>query len=183
MGWVSSLQVDSALENVAEHKILWTTEDVFNRLIEAAETERCVPERGKPSKSRGGMWPQMAVEAIEALEDYDDSRDQIERRVPSAGAISRWEEVVEWYGLYVTPKQLNKKSPSIPEAIFSYMTCVVRPHLSLVRLCRKRAWSKMTTYRRINEAIELIVEGLNAGYAPVVLADPDIIAPYVQKKR
>jgi hypothetical protein len=130
---------------------MWTPEIVRSRFIEACDTERRLPLGG--GSSQGGFWPAY-VYSFEDMNGWGTKRLAEEREMrlartpPSAAAISRFEEVMEWSASMIHDDTRRK-------IIWTWAACQVSGH-SFASRCRKFGWVKMTAYRRLHAISEAI---------------------------
>lgn len=145
---------------------MWTPAIVRSRFIEACDTERRLPQGGMSSS--GGFWPAY-VHTFEDMNGWGTKRLAEEREMrfkrvpPSAAAISRFEEVMDWSGSMISDDTRRK-------IIWTWAACQVSGN-SFASRCRKFGWVKMTAYRRLHAISDAISRNLNND--AVLLRMPD----------
>jgi hypothetical protein len=137
----------------------WTALLVFERLVEAVDTQAHL-QVGKvgPSKPRG-MWP---VYATEKMDGYGYTPVQV-RYVPSAAAISRSDEALAWLRALVE----NEKAIRI---LWARAECEAKK-LKFARWCRENRIPRSSAYRLTNLILERVA--LNLCKASINLRFPD----------
>jgi hypothetical protein len=144
----------------------WTGPDVYHRFLEAAFTDRALPNIKRP-KEYGNAMPQ-------ALYDDDDrkgweaNREERVRFVPPAGAITRRDEVLDWSIRYLS------NNDKLRGVLWGQVICRARG-LSFAKFCRKWGMSKSTAYRRFGQSLEYLAEKLNGDAVVFVPADVDAL--------
>lgn len=145
---------------------MWTPDIVRARFIEAADTERRMPNPGGAGKS--GFWP----EYLHSFEDMAgwgtrrlaEEREMRMRRVPpSAAAISRYFEVMKWTAELIGDERRR-------HIVWAWAHCQMAGK-SFAEKCRREGWVKMTAYRRLGGIFQTISQKLINNR--VLLSNPD----------
>lgn len=130
---------------------MWTDEIVRARFVEACDTESRMPQSG--GGSSGGFWPQY-VHTFEDMNGWGTKRLAEEREMrlkripPSAGAISRYLEVLQWTADHIEDERRRRM-------VWAWAYCRMSGR-SFARRCDKEGWVKMTAYRRLNASFSKI---------------------------
>jgi Domain of unknown function (DUF6362) len=143
----------------------WTVELVRARFVEAADTERRMPRVG--AVERAGFWPAY-VHTFEDMNGWGTKRLAEERELrmrripPSAAAITRFDEVMNW-----TAYRVDEPRRSL---VWAFAHCRANGW-SFSAKCKKEGWNRVTAYERLEKlfrrlAIELDIDS-------VVLRKPD----------
>lgn len=120
----------------------WTYQIVRDRVVEAVDTARTLPEGGPASRS--GFWPQYV--GLYAS-------DMRVRRIPSPGALTRMEETWAWIN-----GMLNEDSRRI---LYDYADVKSTKGKTIQRFCENNGWIKDTFERAVRDACQLIANELN----------------------
>lgn len=134
---------------------MWTPDIVKARFVEAADTEWRLPLGGIANK--GGFWPEY-VHSFKDMAGWGTKRLAEEREMrmrsipPTAAAISRHTEVMEW-----TAERIDRKSDRV--LIWAMANCLASER-SFSAWCRKRGMVRMTAYRRLERLYEAISASL-----------------------
>jgi hypothetical protein len=144
----------------------WRTDDVYLRFLEAAEAFNRMPMPKGP-KGFGAAMPAI-MRTLE--EDEVPLRDPTEwsfdrRRPPATGPmIRRAEEVLDWANTYLAGQSGMKR------CLWHQVICAVSGS-SFAAFCRKRGWARATVYRRIDQALQMVTDHLNADEVSIEEAD------------
>jgi hypothetical protein len=128
---------------------MWTTEIVKARFIEAAATERRMPLRKVGGLA--GSWPQY-VHSFEDMNGWGTKRLAEEREMrfrrtaPSAEAISRHFEALQWTGELISDERHRR-------IVWAWAWCQATGR-SFAARCRREGWVRMTAYRGLTAAFE-----------------------------
>ena len=141
----------------------WTREIVFDRLCEAAETLRRLPDRERRFLHAGGngAWPEVLQRTAELFAaavsrgGYDPIRVQL--GAPPPAWIDRMGEVIGWLA-WLQPGELH-------------IVWALAGGVRVERLRRRIGCHRDTVRNRKNEALRRIVAQLTAAAAPVVMAE------------
>jgi hypothetical protein len=166
------------IQQQLQYKV-WHEEAVIHRFIEAAHVQRLVPMRFGP-RAGGSAWPQVTHDWSDLVAQAGAEEDETDRMVgmlrsvsiPPA-ALTRLDEVYDWHLRFL------KHKPGAARCLWVFMIARVTPRWTFASACRRRGWAKRTAYRRVSQAIDTVVAGLNEQAVPYSPADPDIIANYV----
>lgn len=135
---------------------------LLGRWLEAADVLRRLPPVKLP-KEFGNAMPEVVRDYADAM-GAESTRDKSEwawttRLEPaSAAAITRMEEVTDWSITYLTDWPRHR--PCSPrECLWAYSICFVARR-SFAGLCKKRGWARVTAYRRIDQALITVYDGI-----------------------
>jgi len=146
--------------------MIWTPEIVRARFVEACDTERRTPTRMFASGS--GYWPAY-VHSFEDMVGWGAKRLAEEREMrfaripPSASAISRHSEVMEWSMTILTDEKVRR-------IVWAWAWCKAEGR-SFSAHCDREGWVKATAYRRRDKALSAIASDL--GMRGVLVRLPD----------
>jgi uncharacterized protein DUF6362 len=136
------------------------------RFVEAADTERRMPYSGV--SGRTGFWPEY-THTFEEMNGWGTKRLAQEREFrlrripPSSGAISRFEEVLEWAANRIDDEDRRR-------LVWAFAHCRAGEQ-SFSDKCAREGWNRIVSYRRLNAIFQRIaIELTNAG---VLLQLPD----------
>jgi hypothetical protein len=133
---------------------MWTPEIVQARFVEAAQTESRLPLGGGSQSS--GYWPAY-VHTFEDMNGWGTKRLAEEREMrmkripPSAGAISRHTQVMEW-----TAELIDEDYRWL---MWGMANCIASER-SFSAWCKDQGLVRMTAYRRIERIREAISRNL-----------------------
>jgi len=151
---------------------MWTTEIVKARFIEAAATERRMPLRKVGGFA--GSWPQY-VHSFEDMNGWGTKRLAEEREMrfrrtaPSAEAISRHFEALQWTGELISDERHRR-------IVWAWAWCQAT-NRSFAARCRREGWVRMTAYRGLTAAFEEMTRKLCNNGVLVRLPDAEWMLP------
>lgn len=127
------------------------------RFYEAADTERRLPFAKVKPQAYGSSWPTFHHEFADLVgwgeERLAEERRMVPRKLPpSAAAISRHDECLEWTS-WISPKAGTPEGHR--RALWAVSFCEVSGK-PFAAWCRKENIARMTGYRRYTRSIEII---------------------------
>lgn len=148
----------------------WTAQIVRARFVEAAEVDRRMPRVRGFRASSGGFWPGF-VHTTEDMNGWGEKRLREHRaafwsgdhRAPSADAISRMEEVMDW-----SLRLIRDEERRILIWAWAFSTVTGRHFRTW---CKKTGRNRSTAYERIEAEFQRLAEFLNRNNA--LLRYPD----------
>lgn len=126
----------------------WTAKSVEHRVLEAAETELALPKPRGPQMF-GSSMPDLVRERQDA---YGYTATRI-RRVPSPGAIARYDVVLDW--LVAMPSLIDR------EFLWFWAVSKVSPKRSLRSYANENGINSRTMRRQITAICQQIANDLN----------------------
>lgn len=160
--------------------MIWTPEIVYLRFLEAAETERRLPGIPRPKEFGNGM-PDY-IHDIGDANRQEPTRDKAAfaferaKAPPRSGMVTRHDECVTWGISYFPPQDARLR------ILWMAVFCAVF-RKSFQKECRKKGWSRTTSYRRLDAALSHLSERLNSACIPVAEADLAEVEHLVHKNR
>lgn len=132
--------------------IHWTPEIVRSRFVEACDTERRLPLTDM-MRNKSGFWPayQHTFEDMSGwgTERLKEEREMRAKRIPpSAAAISRFDEVMQWSGMLIDDDTRRA-------IIWAWARCKATDR-RFDAVCKRKGWVKVTAYRRLHATAEAI---------------------------
>ena len=140
---------------------------IYGRWLEAADVLLRLPPVRYP-KQFGNSMPEVQREWTRAeLNEYEQWRNKsdwswgpMRKPPPSAAAITRMEEITEISLKYLMGWPFYR--PCAPrDCLWASAICAVSGR-SFAGVCRKRGWAKTTAFRRIDQAIIIVRDGLKS---------------------
>jgi hypothetical protein len=147
---------------------------LLNRWIEAADTLRRLPPVRYP-KEFGNSFPEILHEwTWQERNEFEKEREKAEfiwgstrQTPPSAGAISRLDQVTDWSLRYLMAWPAHR--PCAPrQCLWAFAICSARDRArngvkgaNFSSVCKKRGWARRTAYDRIDQALLIVFEGLS----------------------
>lgn len=142
---------------------MWTPDIIRARFQEAADTERRMPLGGGAPSS--GYWPAY-VHSVADMNGWGSQRLKEHRQeiwsrrsAPSAGAVSRYFEVLGWSAQMIQDRKRQ-------QIVWNWAFCQVTSR-SFAEYCRKNGLVKMTAYRRLSATFQRICHELCKNGAPL----------------
>lgn len=151
---------------------MWTDSIVRARFVEAIDTERRMPGAG--GRSKGGFWPEY-MHSFEDMNGWGTKRLAEEREMrmqripPSAAAISRHAEVMDWTARLIHDERRRR-------IVWAWATCNYHGS-SFAERCRREGWVKMTAYRRLGAVFQDIARILNNDRVLLTMPDDRWVLP------
>jgi len=142
----------------------WNAELVKERLIEAFEIDRRLPDRVGPTPIKGWLFDTVDTFADRVAQGELASErvmDEWERGNVSAAEVSRMEEAFAWPRRYLTNGHAVDAKCLLAAAL-----CIARGR-SIGHVLRERGLDRAAFHRRVEAGASAIADALNRGGAPV----------------
>lgn len=139
---------------------VWTPAQVGKALVWALRLARSVAGPTGPRGYGSGM-PDVVYTADEIREMV--AEDQVVRVSVTAAKISRMEDVLHWQGRYLAS---NAEAQGASRVLKVWLRCRAN-RSGFGAECRRRGWAERTAYRRRDEALSIISQGLDRDQIPL----------------